>query len=60
MPGNTLSATRQITQKDKEITIIMWIEFNKPQFGPEGYDGVKEFFKKMTEMLNEPLVLKSK
>jgi hypothetical protein len=60
MPGNTLSATRQISQKDKEITISVLIEFNTPQFEPESYDGVKEFFKKMTEMLNEPVVLKSK
>ncbi|MGZ5191471.1 MAG: transglutaminase-like domain-containing protein, partial [Flavisolibacter sp.] len=60
MPGNTLSATRQITQNDKEITVSLLIEFNTPQFGPDGYDGVKEFFKKMTEMLNEPIVLKSK
>lgn len=60
MPGNTLSAARQISQKDKEVTVTMRVEFNTPQFEPDDYEGVKEFFKKMTEMLNEPLVLKSK
>jgi hypothetical protein len=60
LPGNTMTATRQISQKDNAIVVSMRIEFNTAQFEPENYDSVKEFFKKMTEMLNEPLVLKSK
>jgi hypothetical protein len=60
MPGNALNVTRQMTQKDKEITVTIWIEFNTTQFAPESYDDVKEWFKKMTDMLNEPVVLKTK
>ena len=60
LPGNSLMVTRQLTQKGNEIKISVLIEFNTSEFEPDDYPAVKEFFKKMTEMLNEPVVLKSK
>ncbi|MFL5772691.1 MAG: DUF3857 domain-containing protein [Flavisolibacter sp.] len=59
-PDNSLVFLREIRQNGNEIRVNLRIEFNASEFSSENYDGIKDFFKKMTDMLNEPVVLKNK
>jgi hypothetical protein len=44
----------------RKIVTRIRIELNKSQFGSEEYLTVKDFYKKMFDLLNEPVVLKKK
>jgi len=62
MPDKSISLTRASVYDDKINTIVIRqrLEIAKPVFTSDEYASVKEFFKKMMDMLREPLVLKSK
>lgn len=62
MPDRSLSFLRSVNYdlNSKTVAIRMKLEINQPIFGPEKYPSVSQFFKKMVDLLNEPLVLKKK
>ncbi|HEX2535164.1 MAG TPA: hypothetical protein VHK69_15570, partial [Chitinophagaceae bacterium] len=60
LPGNDLFILRSITQNGTTLQVDYLVEFNQSEFYPEQYEGVKEFYKKMIDLLNEPVVLKKK
>jgi len=62
MPDNSIKLTRMSSYDDKTSTIIIRqaLEIKRPVFTADEYPSIKEFFKKMTDVLKEPLILKSK
>ncbi len=62
MPDNSITLTR-IVNYDKEKNQVLCrvtLDIAKPVFTPEEYPTVKDFFKKLVDILNEPLVMKKK
>lgn len=59
-PGNSMVVVREVLVKDQQLEISMAIEINQTTYVPDEYEMVKEFYKKMFDVLNEPLVLKTK
>ena len=62
MPDNSIKLSRTSSYDDKTNTILIrqGLEIKRPVFTADEYPAVKEFFKKMMDLLNEPLILKSK
>jgi hypothetical protein len=56
----TMLAAREITKEKNVIDVKMRIEFSQSRYSADDYFSVKDFFSKMIDMLNEPLVLKAK
>jgi hypothetical protein len=59
-PDKSMSVTRQIEMNDKTIQVMLKIDFSKTQYYADDYPMVQEFYKKMFDLLNEPVVLKTK
>ena len=59
-PENSMAAYTEIEKIGKEIIIRLTVEINKTEFPAESYSMVQDFYKKMFETLNEPVLLKSK
>ena len=59
-PENSMSVYREVELKEKNVEINMIIEINKTIYTADEYDVVKEFYKRMFDLLNEPIVLKAK
>lgn len=59
-PDNSISCARWITFANNNLNILFRIEFNRSVFDSGDYSTLKEFFKKMTNMLNEQVILKQK
>lgn len=59
---NTISFTRQSFPDDGNHNIVIRtrIEFSKTEYTADEYPNLKEFYKKMFELLNEQVVLKKK
>lgn len=57
---NSISCTRYITFTNNKLNVLFRIEFNRSVFDSGEYSTLKEFFKKMTNMLNEQVILKEK
>jgi hypothetical protein len=57
---NMLLAAREMTKTGNAVEMRMRIEFSKSKYGADDYFLVKDFFGKMIDMLNEPIVLKTK
>jgi hypothetical protein len=57
-PDKGVSFRRIIGQQDGSIAVRYVVTYNKSIFFKENYADLHEFFKKMYEMLNEPVVLK--
>ena len=55
-----MSVYREVQVKEKVVEINMAIEINKTVYAADEYDMVKEFYKKMFDLVNEPIVLKAK
>ena len=55
---NKIQAVRQVTLEDGELKVLIQFVQTTTLIATEAYNAMKEFYKKMTEMLNEPLVLK--
>ena len=62
MPDNSITLTRIMAYDAASNTVTMRVKWQitRTVFTPEEYPSVKDFFKKMVDMLNEPLVLKMK
>ncbi len=58
----TMLFTRQIFRapQDKQIVARIKLDFTKSLYSPEEYNDIKEFYKKMFELLNEQVVLRKK
>ncbi|MBC7849767.1 MAG: DUF3857 domain-containing protein [Chitinophagaceae bacterium] len=62
MPDKSLQFVRTITydKNANRVSIQTSLQITNPVYPAEQYPEVKEFFKKMTQLANEPLVLKKK
>lgn len=62
MPDKSITFLRSINYDASANKIMLRLKFevNQPIFGPETYPAISQFFKKMVDMLNEPLVLRKK
>ena len=58
MPDKTISFKRIAAEDDGYIQIHYVINYDKSLFIKEEYPGLREFYKRMYEMLNEQIVLK--
>ena len=58
MPDKSIVCKRLVGEQDGAIMIRYLIDFKKSLYFKEDYPDFYEFFKKMTEMLNEQVVLK--
>ncbi|EHQ27593.1 DUF3857 domain-containing protein [Mucilaginibacter paludis] len=58
MPDQSISFRRLVGEEDGLIQISYMISFKKSIFFKENYAELREFYKKMYEMLNEQIVLK--
>lgn len=58
MPDKGISFKRIVAQEDGTILVRYMIDFNKPNYYQQQYPELREFFKKMFELLNEQVVLK--
>ena len=59
-PDNMMAVTRQITKTGNSIEVKLRIDISKSRYDADDYFMVKDFFGKMIDMLNEPIVLKAK
>ncbi len=52
--------TRNVTHDEKNGKIIsrITLELNQSEFSPDEYGALKEFFKKISDLMNEPVVIK--
>ena len=55
---NTIQAVRQVSFEGGELKIIIRFVQTTTLVTTNGYNAMKEFYKQMTDMLNEPIVLK--
>ena len=62
MPDTSISVKRfiQLSPDGKNIIVRIMLDVNRSVFEPEDYPAVKEFFKKLYSILDEPVVLKRK
>ncbi|MGZ8543951.1 MAG: hypothetical protein ACXWV0_01580, partial [Flavisolibacter sp.] len=60
IPGGQLVAVREIKVNGRQIDVSVRIEVNSAEFSADDYYTVKEFYKKLEDLLNEPVVLKNK
>lgn len=58
--GLLVSRVTDQSPDGKRIMVKLRFEINKTLYAPAEYDAVKEFFKKMYAVLNDPIVLKKK
>ncbi len=58
MPDKSFSFKRLVVEQDGMIMIRYTVAFNVPEYSKQFYPEFHEFFKKMTEMMNEQIVLK--
>jgi len=59
-PDNALQAVREIKITDNVVDVNFRIELNHAVYSSESYAVIKEFFSKLVDLLNEPVVLKVK
>lgn len=58
MPDKSISFKRIVSEQDGQILIRFNIDFAKSIFSVDEYPAIRDFYKKMFEMLNEQIVLK--
>ncbi|MEP6610855.1 MAG: hypothetical protein ABJA76_03190, partial [Mucilaginibacter sp.] len=58
MPDKSITFKRIVSEQDGQILIRFNIDFSKSLFSVEEYPAIRDFYKKMFEMLNEQIVLK--
>ncbi|HZF65166.1 MAG TPA: hypothetical protein VEZ55_11800, partial [Chitinophagaceae bacterium] len=59
-PDNSMAFIREIKRVENEIQIGLRVDINKSEYIPAEYHLVKDFYKKMFEAINEPIVFKAK
>lgn len=55
-----LMVTREITKNNNIIQVKMKIDISQSRYSSDDYSIVKDFFSKMIDVMNEPIVLKAK
>src|SRR5688572_1137905 len=55
---NRIQAAKQVTRDGDELKILIRFEQTTTLVTADGYSAMREFYKKMIDMLNEPIVLK--
>jgi hypothetical protein len=60
LPDHSMSVSRNIEQKNNQVIFTVSIEINREKFAALEYETVKTFFKQTVDLLNEPILLKSK
>ena len=58
MPDTSIALTRQIEFKDNTLSVNITIQTNRSVFTADEYDYIREFYKKLANIINEPVVLK--
>jgi hypothetical protein len=58
MPDQTISFRRMAGEQDGSVMVRYVVDFKKTIFFKEDYPELRDFFKKMYEMINEQIVLK--
>jgi len=58
MPDKSISFKRVVAEQDGDVLVHYVIDFKQAIFSKEEYPSIKDFYKKMYEMLNEQIVLK--
>ncbi len=56
----SMSVSREIKKTGDKISINVKVNFDRERFDPEEYEMVKDFYNMLIELLNEPVLLKSK
>ena len=59
-PDEAMVLFRQVSQTGNTLQIDVRVSINQSEFSAEDYPGVQGFYKKMIDLLNEPIVLKAK
>jgi hypothetical protein len=59
-PDQDLRISRKTTKNGNTISVSMQIDINNIMYSADDYDLVKQFFTKMIDVLNEPILLKEK
>lgn len=60
MPDKSIEMSRIVQVEGQTAKYMIQIDVKKPYYSPQEYDIFYEFYKKMYDMLNEPLVVKKK
>ena len=60
MPDTSIIVTRTSRAVDGMLQFRISLEFKKPFYSAEEYEGFKEFYKKLFDLLNEQFVIKKK
>ena len=60
MPDNSIMFSRQISYENNSISVDLFLKINKTIFTPDEYPYLKEYYKKMNDLLNEQIVLTGK
>ena len=60
MPDTSIVITRLSQANEDRLTMRITLEFKKPYYGADEYDGFREFYKKLFDVLNEQFVFKKK
>lgn len=60
MPDTSISFSRYIRYSDHSVSAMYRIEMSRPVYPADEYPLLKEFYKKMINLLNEQLVVKKK
>ena len=58
MPDKSISFKRILDVQNGYVVVHYNLNYNKSYFLPKEYSGLREFYKKMYEMLNEEIILK--
>jgi hypothetical protein len=59
-PDKSISMTRRFQANDNMLTATIAVEFKAPFYAVDDYPNFREFFKKMSDMLNEQIAIKKK
>jgi hypothetical protein len=60
MPDTSISITRLSQANGDRLSMRITLEFKKPFYGANEYEGFREFYKKLFDLLNEQFVFKKK
>lgn len=60
IPGGNLVAAREMSLSGQELRVSLLIDIKSAEFKSEEYPSIQEFFRRVAEMLNEPVLLKGK
>lgn len=60
MPDTSIIVTRMSQVNDNRLTLRVNLEFKKPFYTTAEYEGFREFYKKLFDLLNEQFVIRKK